>query len=289
MSGRFRGSLAAGMLLGLSWAVLSPLPARAADSKAVSSVPTGTLVRLNDFGSDDIAYFSIPTREPLGGIVLIHDAWGMDNVVSLLADRLANEGYIVIAPDLFNGQTTTDPVRASDYRRALSPPSAQKTIVSSIRFLRESPRFRAIHISIIGWGMGSALALEAAANDPGIEGIAVIGGPLPFAAKTLAKIDAPVLAAFDSADPNLSPDDRQQFAEFMGREKKNVEIHDLPAGSLLSGTFFPAPAWSWLLDFLKRAAATPRPTRVHELLDKMNPFHPDGERTEEAKPADSNP
>jgi len=281
MNGRFLASLlVATALLG------SALSARAAAS---APTPVGTLVRLNDFGSDDIAYFSIPNKEPLGGIVLIHDAWGMNTVVSLLADRLATAGYIVVAPDLFNGQTTVDPVRAADFRRDLSTESAQKTISSSIRFLRESPRFRATHISIVGWGMGSALALEATAADPGIEGVAVIGGPLPFDAKTLAKIDAPVLAAFDSIDPNLAPDDRQRFADFMGREKKDFEIHDLPAGALLNAGVFPAPAWKWLLDFLKRAAATPRPTGVHEILEKINPFQPDTEKTEPAKAADSNP
>jgi len=282
MNGRHRAFLA-GWLLAFAPA-LFPLPAHAATAAAT---PAGTLVRLNDFGSDDIAYFSIPNQAPLGGIVLVHDAWGLNLVVSLLADRLAAAGYIVVAPDLFNGQTTADPVRAADFRHDLSPPSAEKTISSSIRFLRESPRFRATHISIVGWGMGSQLALEAAAANPAVEGIVLVGGPLSSASKILAKINAPVLAVFDSADPNLTPDDRQKFVESMGREKKDIEIHDLPAGALLNPAAFPAPAWPWLLDFFKRAAATPRPTGVQELLDKMNPFHPDGERTEDAKPATS--
>jgi len=284
MNGRHRAFLAGG-LLALAPLFLPPAPAQA----ATAPTPNGTLVRLNDFGSDDIAYFSIPNQAPLGGIVLVHDAWGLNLVVSLLADRLAAAGYIVVAPDLFNGQTTADPVRAADFRRDLSPPSAEKTIDSSIRFLRESPRFRATHISIVGWGMGSELALEAAAANPAVEGIVLVGGPLPAAPKTLAKLNAPLLGVFDSADPNLPPDDRQHFVEALGREKKDIEIHDLPAGALLNPAAFPAPAWPWLLDFFKRAAATPRPTGVQELLDKMNPFHPDGERTEEAKTAESNP
>ncbi len=284
MSGRLRDLWVTGFWIACASLSLV-VPARA----ATAPTPAGTLVRLNDFGSDDIAYFSIPSQAPLGGIVLVHDAWGLNVVVSLVADHLAAAGYIVVAPDLFNGQTTTDPVRAADYRRDLSPPSAEQTITSSVRFLRESPRFRATHISIVGWGMGSDLALEAAAANPAIEGIVLIGGPLPFAPKTLAKINAPVLAIFDSADPNLAPNDRQQLVEYMGKEKKDIEVHDLRAGALLDPSSLPAPAWPWLLDFFKRAAATPRPTAVQELLDKMNPFHPDGaERTEDAKPADSN-
>ena len=55
-------------------------------------------------------YFAFPADmvEPLPAVVLVHEWWGLNDTVRAIAQRLAAQGYIVIAVDLFEGRTTTD-------------------------------------------------------------------------------------------------------------------------------------------------------------------------------------
>jgi carboxymethylenebutenolidase len=39
----------------------------------------------------------------MAGLVMVHEAWGIDDVLRRLADRLASAGYLVYAPDLWVG------------------------------------------------------------------------------------------------------------------------------------------------------------------------------------------
>ena len=59
-------------------------------------------------------YFSAPADmfEPLPAVIMIHEWWGLNDNVRAMADRLAGEGYIVFAVDLFGGKTATTPAAA---------------------------------------------------------------------------------------------------------------------------------------------------------------------------------
>lgn len=235
----------------------------------------GTLIQLNDFGSGDIAYFSIPETPPKGGVIVLHDQWGMGDRIKAVVDRLADAGYIAVAPDLFNGQVPADADRAAGMARDLARDSAFRTVAATVRFLRESPRFRCARIVVVGWGMGAGLAWEAAV--PGkdkvwINGAAAIGTPAGVDWNELARAPQPLLGLFDPAFPaGFRP---ALDAALAGR--KNVELRDLPAGPP------PAQVWPALLAFLDRAMSAPA---SENFLDRVNPFKPAAQAVPAALPA----
>ena len=56
-----------------------------------------------DLASGDCAYRSSPDKREESGLLLLHAWWGLNQTMLDLADRLAGDGYTVLAPDLFDG------------------------------------------------------------------------------------------------------------------------------------------------------------------------------------------
>ena len=58
--------------------------------------------------------------EPLPGILVIHPWWGLDEEVKNTVRRLAREGYVALAVDLYSGAVATSPEKAQALMTALS-------------------------------------------------------------------------------------------------------------------------------------------------------------------------
>ncbi|MBE2223341.1 MAG: dienelactone hydrolase family protein, partial [Anaerolineae bacterium] len=58
-------------------------------------------------GTELIGYLAQPEGEgPFPGVLLIHEWWGLNEGMTILADALAAEGYVVLAPDAYRGNVT---------------------------------------------------------------------------------------------------------------------------------------------------------------------------------------
>src|SRR5207244_1721159 len=55
---------------------------------------------------------------PKGGVLVIHEWWGLTDWVKHMADRLAGEGYLALAVDLYKGKVTKDPKEAMSLMQA---------------------------------------------------------------------------------------------------------------------------------------------------------------------------
>ncbi|HSK06005.1 MAG TPA: dienelactone hydrolase family protein [Acidimicrobiia bacterium] len=56
-----------------------------------------------ELAEGDGAFMASPESDPQGGVLLLHAWWGLNQPIQDLADRLADDGFTVIAPDLFDG------------------------------------------------------------------------------------------------------------------------------------------------------------------------------------------
>jgi carboxymethylenebutenolidase len=187
--------------------------------------PKGALIQLNDFGSPDIAYLSVPIQKPIGGLILIHEWWGLNDHIKQIADQYALEGFIVVAVDLYNGKVTSDPNQAAKWMQNLNEKNAIKIIQSAERFLRESPRFRVEKIATLGWCMGGGLSLQSAIHIPTLNAAVIYYGPVETNPKHIRPIKAPILAHFAKNDAWVSPESAQSFIYNMRLAKKQIEAH----------------------------------------------------------------
>src|SRR2546429_7929075 len=79
---------------------------------------TGSSVDLKVGAETSQAYLARPKGAPKGGVLVIHEWWGLTDWVKHMADQLAGEGYLALAVDLFKGKVTKDPKEAMSLMQA---------------------------------------------------------------------------------------------------------------------------------------------------------------------------
>lgn len=212
--------------------------AAAAPTPAAASVVETELPPTLDVAEQDLAYgegdygnllgfLALPrdAAEPLPGLILVHEEWGLDEEVRAVARRLAAEGYIVLAVDLFDGEVTQEPAVARTLQAgsARNPDEVRANLRQAYQYLDKyalAPR-----IGCIGFGPGGRWSLECAALMPGeLDAVVTTNGPVPDDIDGLAKLDVPLLGLFAALDPYSPFDQAQALREQLRELDKDARI-----------------------------------------------------------------
>ncbi|MDH4055199.1 MAG: dienelactone hydrolase family protein [Gammaproteobacteria bacterium] len=207
-------------------------------------------------------YFSAPADmfEPLPAVIMIHEWWGLNDNIRAMADRLAGEGYIVFAVDLFNGQVANSPgeARVLMMQAVENPEASNQNIRAAFQFVSEiagAPR-----IGAIGWCFGGGWSLNTARLFPEeLDASVIYYGQVTDDEEALRPIGAPILGLFAAEDTGIKVESVKAFEAALQRLRKNHEVHIYPgvghAFANPTGTNYNAvaaeDAWRRTLDFLK--------------------------------------
>jgi carboxymethylenebutenolidase len=246
-----------------------------ADADAVPTKPVGRMITLSDFGAEDLAYLSIPTTPPSLGIVLVPDAYGLDDFTKAEADRLSRLGYLVLAVDIYNGKETTDPGDLANLVANLNAETVMKTIDSGIRLFHESPKFRVDHVVAMGWGTGATYVFQAARENKMLDGAITFYGPIESRDHVVGKFTAPLCAVYSDNDPVATHPDVLAFQQAMKAAGNDCEAWFIAAAAGWSNpknkAYNPVEdkeAWKVALPFIIRIGAEPVKVRKDSILEK---------------------
>lgn len=126
-----------------------------------------------------------------GAVVLLQEWWGVNDHVRSLTDRLAKEGFLVLAPDLYHGRTTKDAAEAGKLMTELDTMKAVDEIAGAVGFLKAHARANG-KVGVTGFCMGGALTLASAAHIAGLSAAAPFYGLPPAEKVDYAKVTAPI-------------------------------------------------------------------------------------------------
>jgi carboxymethylenebutenolidase len=245
------------------------------ESTETPTKPTGRTITLSDFGAEDLAYLAIPLTPPTLAVVLVPDAYGLDDFTKAEADRLAGLGYLVLAVDIYNGKLTSDPGDLANLVANLNAATVMKTIDAGIRFFHESPKFTVGHVVAMGWGTGATYVFQAAREEKGLDGAITFYGPIEGPDHVLGKFDAALCAVYPLNDPVATHDLVLGFQQRMKDSGNDCECWFIAAPSGWSNpqskSYSPIEdkeAWKVALPFLVRIAAQPVRVQKDSILDK---------------------
>jgi len=201
-----------------------------------------------------------PGRYP--ALVVIHEWWGLTDWVKEQTQKLAAQGYIALAPDLYRGQVTSDPEVAHELMRGLPADRALSDLRAAFAYLTARKDVDRGHIGSIGWCMGGGFSLQLAIHEPHLAACVVNYGALPTDPNDIQQIYAPVLGSFGADDRGITPADVSDFEKTMrGMNRRAfVKVYDGAGHGFENSTntaaFRPdaaADAWARTIDFLNKA------------------------------------
>lgn len=177
-------------------------------------------------------YLSLPknARAPLPGIVVIHEWWGLNDHIRHWADRLAAEGYAVLAVDLYGGKVAASSDEALASMRAVDNDEARATLLAARRWLSETWGGGDAPSAAIGWCFGGAWSLRLAIADPELDAAVVYYGRANYNAEELGRIRASVLGIFGLEDQNPPPEWVMQLMADLDAAKVPNHVLLYPAG-----------------------------------------------------------
>jgi carboxymethylenebutenolidase len=187
------------------------LPAGATDAaQRLASSPRHAEWVMIRTGDDSVrAWVVYPERrERAPVVVVIHEIFGLTSWIRGVADQLAADGFIAIAPDLLTGKTKIHPDSAgSDAReviRTLNPDDVHRQLAAvgqyGIRLPAALPRY-----GVVGFCWGGSASFQHAVRSPAGLGAAVVYyGSSPQNLGTLASVRVPVLGLYGSDDARVN-------------------------------------------------------------------------------------
>jgi carboxymethylenebutenolidase len=175
-------------------------------------------------------YLSLPDAGRGPGVLVIQEWWGLNSHVRSVADRLAAEGFVALAPDLYHGRVTREPDEAGKLMMALNVDQAARDLRGAASYLvgaasgSAGPDGAAGKIGVVGFCMGGQLALYAGTVAPEQIGAVVdFYGIHPNVRPDFARLQAPVLGLFAERDGYVTPETARALEQQIRAAGKPIE------------------------------------------------------------------
>jgi len=191
----------------------------------------GEIVTFPSNGSSAEGYLAVPEGGSGPGVIVIQEWWGLVPHIKEVCDRFAAAGYVALAPDLYHGETTTEPDEAGKLMMALNIERATKDMDGAVDYLRGHDAVTSEGLGVIGFCMGGGLALALAAHRPdAIKAAAPFYGviPWPDLQPDYAQLEAVVRGHFAELDGFFGPDlarGLEQQLRDLGKDAQ-ITIHE---------------------------------------------------------------
>jgi carboxymethylenebutenolidase len=199
-------------------------------SVPVLAAPTKTQdVTFPSGGETLTGYLALP--ESVGkhpALVVIHEWWGLNDWVKEQTRKLAEQGYVALAVDLYRGQVAYDPSLAHELMRGMPQDRAIRDLKAAVDYLASRQEVNKEKIGSIGWCMGGGFSLLLAVDEPRLAACVVNYGALPTDSADIQKIQAPVLGNFGAEDRGIPPSAVEAFERAMKAANKSIDVKVYP-------------------------------------------------------------
>lgn len=212
----------------------APVSNPSSETAPAVGVETETVDYATVGGSPVTGYLSRPSgsEESLPGLIVIHEWWGLNDNIRAMTRRLAGEGYVALAVDLYGGQVAGDRDTAYALMTAANsdPAAADDNLRQAYAYLAE--QLGAPRVASIGWCFGGGWSLNTALLLPDrLDAAVIYYGHLVTDRDRLATLQMPILGLFGAEDQGIPIDDVHAFERTLNDLGKDAKIIIYPGAN----------------------------------------------------------
>jgi len=222
-------------------------------------------VEFRSNGSVASGYLAKPASGSGPGVLVIQEWWGLDSGITQMSDRLAADGFVALAPDLYHGELAghDEMDKASHLMQAMPPDRAARDMSGAVDCLAHHPAVTSKGIGVVGFCMGGMLSFIIAAKRPdAVKAVAPFYGfPQGAMEPDWTKLAAPVRGHMAERDDFFSPAAARALEAKLRKLGKDMTLtvhpgtgHAFMAPHNALGTYDAAEAakiWPQLVTFLR--------------------------------------
>jgi carboxymethylenebutenolidase len=180
-------------------------------------------------GAQAEGFLSVPAGGSGPAVMVLQEWWGCVPQIKGVADRLAGEGFVALAPDLYHGDFAEhhEMDKAGELMNALPPDRAARDMASAIDFLLGLDATTGDAVGVVGFCMGGLLALVIAAQqgDRVAAAVSFYGAPIGDGGPDWTGLTAPVLAHVADNDGFFPRDAMEGLYASLRDSGKDVTAH----------------------------------------------------------------
>jgi len=169
--------------------------------------PTGAPSHQNvTFPSADTTahgYLALPPSGSGPGVIVIQEWWGLTDHIADVTDRLAREGFVALAPDLYGGNVAHESKEALRMMQALPVPKGVELLSGAVDYLLARPEVTSETVGSVGFCMGGGFVLYQAAADPRVSAAVPFYGVILGELPDFSGLKAEVLGHYGELDANI--------------------------------------------------------------------------------------
>jgi carboxymethylenebutenolidase len=191
-----------------------------------------------EVASEDVSYATVKGRPVKGflaypieahgalpAVLMFHEWWGLNDNIKAMAQRLAGQGYVVLAVDLYGGSVAQTPEQAMQLMDAAlkDQEALGQNLRGAMNYLEtETP---ASAIATLGWCFGGAMSFQAARMFPDkVAATVIYYGEVSSDPAVLEPLKMPILGIFGAKDDHISAESARAFEKALHQLGKEAEI-----------------------------------------------------------------
>ena len=189
----------------------------------------GEMIEFGVNGTTARGYLATPPGGSGPGIMVIQEWWGLVPQIRGVCDRLAAEGFVALAPDLYHGDMAEhdEMDKAGELMTNLPPERAARDMSGAVTALLDHEATTGDAVGVVGFCMGGLLAFLIAAREG--DRVAAVapyyGAPLGDGEPDWSGLTAKVEGHFAETDDFFPPDAVSELAERLRALGKDVTAH----------------------------------------------------------------
>ncbi len=185
-----------------------------------------------DDGTTVYGYLALPEAEGMyPAVLMVHEWWGLNAEIVEMAETLAEEGYVVLAPDTYRTRLATTVPGALMLRLSVPEQQADMDMIAAFDFLAGLPNVDPLRIGVMGFCYGGGVALRHATQNAEIAATINLYGDTildPNGFGALLDSGRPLLGIFGAQDNQIPVSEVEAFEAALAQTSIPHEVTIYP-------------------------------------------------------------